>query len=422
MKKITLLVLLCNVLLLDAQQLNPAELISKTVDLNEINYGDENFEGYEQLKKEIHGVEIIMLGEQSHMDATTFKTKIKLIKYLHQELGFNLLVFESGIYDVYKAWEAIQQGMPVRDALGHSMSYLWSTTKDIVPLADYIEENKDANELKLLGFDSQFYTNFSKNYLVSDLSTYLAKVDGSILQTKEWLHLKQNLEYSFERKFKELKKNQPELDTLYLDKLCNNLLDQSPKPKNQFWIQTLKSLKTHFADLALGKDGRDRQMADNLFWIKTQYPDSKIICWGATSHFLYNSTQVRMSNPIIQLLAGSYLKNSPRMGNFVKEKYKDKVYTIGFTTFSGSFGLDKGRKIKPAKNGSLEFILSQSENDNLFLPLDGWNLKNHQARPLGNKYMKNNIADVMDAVIFNRYMRPTQMDRNFYYKIYPEYK
>ncbi len=419
MKAITLLLFICNVVILNAQHHQSQEILATTIDLHQVNNEDENFDGFEKIKKEIQGAEIVMLGEQSHMDGTTIKTKIKLIKYLHEELGFNLLVFEGGIYDMHKAWESIELGMPARDALGHSITYLWSTTQDIIPLAEYIDEQKNSNELKLLGFDSQFYTNFSKNYFISDLSEFLASVDKSILKSKEWLHLKQNLEYSFIREFKKMKKNQPESDTIYIDRLIEKLVELPKNTENQFWIQTLESLKVHVSDLSLGKDGRDRQMADNLIWIKEQNPESKIICWGATSHFLYNSTQVRMDNPIIQLVAGNYLKKSPRMGNFIKEKYEEKVYTIGFTTYGGQFGLNKGKKIKPAKKGSLEFILAQSDKDNLFLALEMWDFNDYKTRPLGNRYMKNDITQVMDAVIFNRHMSPTRMDVNFFYQIYP---
>jgi hypothetical protein len=36
--------------------------------------------------------------------------------------------------------------------------------------------------------------------------------------------------------------------------------------------------------------------------------------------------------------------------------------------------------------------------------------------------MKNNISNVMDAVIFNRNMELSLLDRNFFLKIYPENK
>ena len=405
-----------------AQTLEFESISKQIINLGEVTGNNENYSDYSALKELLKDVEIVMLGEQSHGEATAYETKFKLIKYLHKELGFDLLVFESGFYDAQKAWELIEEGMPVREAMGHSISFIWSTTKDLIPLAEYIEENKVDQPLKLLGFDSQFYTNCSKKYFLSDLSNYLEKTDGTILKTSEWKHLKENLNYSFKLEKKKLKKNQPELDTIYLNHLVQKLTQLPSDDQTDFWIQTLKSVKIHLSDFILGTDDRDKQMAENLIWIKEKYPNSKIICWGATSHFLYNSTEVRMKNPIIQLLAGNYLKKNPRMGNFVKERYGDKVFTIGFTAFQGHYGLDKRKKIKPAKKGTLEFLLSQSEHDNFLVPVNGGIFNNYISRPLGNKYITNDIGDVMDAVIFNRNMTPSRTDFNFFLIIYPENK
>jgi erythromycin esterase len=62
------------------------------------------------LKRIIGDSRIVMLGEISHGDGTTFLAKSRLIKLLHQQMNFDVLVFESGFYDMSKVWESIQQG------------------------------------------------------------------------------------------------------------------------------------------------------------------------------------------------------------------------------------------------------------------------------------------------------------------------
>src|SRR5690606_8022630 len=46
---------------------------------------------------------VIGLGEGTHSMGTIFTAKVKFIKFLHEQMGYHTIAFESGIYDVYKA-------------------------------------------------------------------------------------------------------------------------------------------------------------------------------------------------------------------------------------------------------------------------------------------------------------------------------
>ena len=393
------------------------------INLGEVENENDDFNNFPNLDSILKGVEIVMLGEQSHGEATVYDTKIKLIKYLHQELGFDLLIFESGFYDCNKAWQQIEEGENVRDAMGKSIFSLWSTTKDLKPLADYLEVTKNSDKpLQLYGFDNQLTGKYSAKYFLNDLSEYFNKNNSSILETDEWRHFSENITLLTNYKTKELKKNEPTKDLTFIQNLINEIAELESSNESQFWIQTLKSTYTYLSDVSLKTDLRDKQMAENLIWIKEKYPNSKIICWGATSHFLYNSEIVRMKSPFIQLLGGNYYKKQPMMGEFIKNKYKEKVYVIGFTAYQGEYGLFRKGKIKIPKEGTLEFLLGQSEHDNFLVPLNNLNLVGYKSRNLGNFYMENDIDDVMDAVIFNRYMKRPRLDRNIFLKIHPENK
>ena len=60
------------------------------------------------LKEVLKDKRIVLLGEQSHGDGATFEAKVRLIKFLHQELGFTILSFESGLYDNFKAFDRVR--------------------------------------------------------------------------------------------------------------------------------------------------------------------------------------------------------------------------------------------------------------------------------------------------------------------------
>lgn len=188
------------------------------INLGEVENENDDFNNFPNLDSILKGVEIVMLGEQSHGEATVYDTKIKLIKYLHQELGFDLLIFESGFYDCNKAWQQIEEGENVRDAMGKSIFSLWSTTKDLKPLADYLEVTKNSDKpLQLYGFDNQLTGKYSAKYFLNDLSEYFNKNNSSILETDEWRHFSENITLLTNYKTKELKKNEPTKDLTFIN-------------------------------------------------------------------------------------------------------------------------------------------------------------------------------------------------------------
>ncbi|MEM9990749.1 MAG: erythromycin esterase family protein [Bacteroidota bacterium] len=424
MKNITVLIsilLISNCVL--SQNTDYESIKSSVINLGQVDNNNEDFDEFSKLDSVFHNVEIVMLGEQSHGEATAYDTKVKLIKYLHQRLGFDLLVFESDFYACNKAWQIVEEGGNVRDAMGRSIFQIWSTTKDLIPLADYIEENHNSDTpLKLLGFDNQLTGKYSATHFINDLSAYLKTVKPSILDQTEWKHFSKSIELLTKYDFKGLKKNRPNNDLAFIQTIISELSKIRSDSESDFWLQTLRSIHSYLSDISQKTDFRDKQMAENLIWLKEKYPNSKIICWGATSHFLYNSEQVEMNSLAIQILGGNYYKKQPMMGEYIKEKFQEKVFTIGFTAYQGEYGLFRRGKIKVPKQGTLEFLLGQSEYDNFLLPLNHLNLDGYKSRPLGNYYMKNDIDEVMDAVIFNRNMRSPKLDRNFFLQIYPENK
>jgi erythromycin esterase len=76
--------------------------------INTINSDSTDFSDLTFLKDVLKDVKIVALGEQLHYDGATFEAKVRLIRYLHEELGYNVIAFESGLYDCTKANEAIK--------------------------------------------------------------------------------------------------------------------------------------------------------------------------------------------------------------------------------------------------------------------------------------------------------------------------
>ena len=74
-------------------------LKTNQVPLRTIDPTDVNFEDLKPLKKSIGNSRVVMLGEQTHGDGAAFDAKTRLIRFLHEQMGFNVLAFESGLYN-----------------------------------------------------------------------------------------------------------------------------------------------------------------------------------------------------------------------------------------------------------------------------------------------------------------------------------
>ena len=70
------------------------ELEKYTIPIKSISPHDTNFTDLEFLKKVLENKRIVCLGESTHDDASTFLAKTRLIKFLHEKLGYTILLWE----------------------------------------------------------------------------------------------------------------------------------------------------------------------------------------------------------------------------------------------------------------------------------------------------------------------------------------
>ena len=396
------------------------QIHARLVNLHQVTDNNENFAGYEGLKEAIGDAEIIMLGEQSHGEATTYQTKIKLIKYLHQEMGFDILAFESSLYECDRAWSMIEEGQNVKNTLAKSIFFIWSIVQEFSPLYDYIEKQLGSERpLRVAGFDHQIAGTIGQDYFVADLTSYIHTFKDASVYQYQLEELKTFLAFGGSKRMKGYNKKRATASIAFLQELQELIKSKPSDGQSSFWLLNIKNLELFISDTKLGTDTRDKQMANNLVWLKEKYPNKKIICWGATSHFLYNSSEIKMDKLLPQVLAANYYKKHSMMGDYIKEKYGDKVYTIGFTAYEGKTA---NKKLKPPPANSLEFLIGSADADNYFLPLEGLSLENYMSRPLGNLYMTTDIATVIDGVIFNRHMKQPYTDWDFFMELVPENK
>jgi len=384
-----------------------AWLKQHAIPMRSIDPNDEDFTDLEPLVKIFKDIRIVQLGEQSHGDGTTFHAKTRLIKFLHQKLGFDVLAFESGLYDCRKAWELLRGGMEPYEAFNHGVWGIWTYSEQVKPLIDYWGRvAKSDKPLELCGFDCQFSGFATHPLLVKDVNVLWDKLgaaapdDGqraiiskAMPQMAKWLKPSQE----------ERRQWHDALAALGKSLQAARPSDALPKDELVFWRQFVSSTSTLAAICGLGmKDEnfmwwklRDPQIARNLVWLSQgAYPHRRIIVWAHSGHL--------MRNPPL-----SWEDPGLRMGHEVWNVLGEKTYTVAFTSAEGNYARS-GRvfKLDPPLPGSLEDLFLRAGCTNAFVdfrhlgPDGGWLKQKLSSRAVNHVYNEADWTNCFDGIAF----------------------
>ncbi|MCA1292740.1 erythromycin esterase family protein [Paenibacillus sp. alder61] len=338
---------------------------------------------------------VVSLGENYHRVAEYSSVKTRLIKFLHEEMGFDVIAFESGMGDAAAVFETRDYLTP-EEMMGGSIHGAWHSSETL-ELFNYIkEQGKGDDPLYLAGYDNQF----TSYYLTQFIGGVIGKLDldkGKAFAQMEFQAIADW--YGVVNKYPMFSK-----DPVYRKEIRAVIDKYVPQYQetikyveehraeikavvpNQPHIDEiiLKALKDHVAFLESGlkdvKDGyssRDRLMTENLEWVmKTLYPGKKVILWAHNDHLAKNTSKMRVKDE-----SGKWIYSFTSMGELMHRKLKDKMYVIGLYMNRGSsVTLDSGKPftIKPATKGSLEHLIMQSGYANSFIDLSKHKVQNAQ--------------------------------------------
>ncbi len=351
------------------------------------------FEDYAALRPYLENKRLVLLGESDHYDYSSMHEKVKFIQYLHDSLGFEILAFESSIYEMNKVNQLIRGGAKVEDVIHDGLFSIWQHTPPIDSLINFLQQT----QMQLAGFDNQLCSGNAgiclefADALNVFLITNQIKVAPSLIDNISLLLQKvKSNDYNLTSDFK----SQFQQDLLLICEEVRGIQSKEAK----FIYQNLMSIngifqnyyfdrlfeKTEATFKSEDSNVRDSLMAANLMYLLNTFPDKKIIAWGATYHFSDEVNGLTIENE-------SMAKAKP-MGQFLKNQIGDNMLIVGFT--------DLGKVPEQQTNEILEFA-HLYHHQRAFLAFDSLNYTGKSSFLGGSNgnYPTGNWSNVLDIGI-----------------------
>lgn len=353
----------------------------------------------------------VLLGEASYGTHEFYKTRAQITTRLIEEKGFGAVAVEADWSDAYRVnryVRSIGDDPDPMSGLGDFLRFprwMWRNTDvaDFISVLKYYNEGKDTE--KQVGFYGlDFYNMYAS---IDKMIEYLDKVDSQEAQKARQYYSHFDLydllmgnaattmDFITEDYQRKMVAQLAELREESIKYVKNGGL--APK-EEQFFAKQHARLgniaqeyyRNMLSDRVSSWNQRDKNMADTLDALAgylSHFREPKIVVWGHNSHIGdARSTEVSRFGQI-------------NLGQLVRERFKDEVFLIGFTTHSGTvtaasfWGEAVQRKnISSSIAESFEHLFHRSEIPSFFLNLRDNNqlsfLENqHLERAIGMVYM-----------------------------------
>jgi erythromycin esterase-like protein len=360
------------------------------------------------------GKSVALLGESPvHGFGKTLEFKVELVRRLIDECHYNALFVESATYDYINIQKKLKSGQDVTDSMiSAAIGGLWAT-KEVQPLIPFLREKVKAGTLMLGGLDDQLERGtYAQHEMPSDLVQYLQGDERSRCLATLQKHML--WQYTDDAPYNPADKAKI---VGCLDEIESRISQpgDSKKPWAEEDRAMIDSLKRSFARDFTEDDftkssqemrwmnDRDRSMYLTFHWLLSRLPkNSKVIVWAATVHTAKDLSGVSGFNGRVPL------------GSYIRQDFKDRSFTLGFSAYSGSYAFvgQPVRQLSAAPGNSLEgreFANHDTDTDTGYLSFKQLRkVGSVDARPLGTNFNTARWNDVLDGLVVFREERAPQ--------------
>jgi erythromycin esterase len=301
---------------------------------------------------------IVVLGEASHEDGATFRAKCRLVRFLQERMGFDVLAWEAGFLDCERMNEALSADGPLQAAKESMMRNGWDASAECDDVFSYARASWGAGRpLIMTGFDGGRLPHGPEHVrtLVASLVERVPGLGGPGDAQAALALARRGYGYMSAEHAKlpdEVRARERGAIEALLARIehpsspCAERLDARERAaaaeslrtllvsERGAWLIGRGMLSGEGEDMLRHNKERDAEMARMLLWLaEERYRDRKLIVWCATSHMIRGLARVEPLEP------GWSYAGLEQMGDHVASAIGDEVYVIAFTAFGGEIGV-----------------------------------------------------------------------------------
>ncbi len=282
-------------------QKEPAPVVARTMGplggtaprvwtLDSIDPAADTFADLAPLTQAIGDARIVALGEQTHGAREEYLLKLRLLRYLYEKLGFEVLLLESGFYDVGRLAGRMSSGEPLDGMAPGNIFFMYSKSAEGRLLLQYLDQQRArGTPLQLAGIDSQHTGELSQHELLPRLRAHLQQHHAALALDTQWQPFAAPAQalVAMQRKAPDTAEQAAfyRQGAALRDALCRDASAQLES--DAWWCQVVASLESQAHSYwSNGQDyQRDNQMGANAIWLADhQFAGKKAVVWAHTVH------------------------------------------------------------------------------------------------------------------------------------------
>lgn len=267
----------------------------------------------------VAGRRVVMLGEPSHGDGRSIAVRTEILKVLHEQFGFDVLVIEADFYSLNRGWDAAVAADAVTRFAADNVYPFWSEAPAAQPLWAYLAAAaKGDDPIRVSGMDIRLKGRLARTSLAGELAL-IAGVQPDAAATAALEDLLAS----------DLRPASTEQQRQSLRAFLTNALGRAEDGSEG---HALVASVLSWAGMAWEDESRDAGMAANLEWLSEgPFAGRKIVVWAHSNHIIRDE----------DVWAGIVDQPYPRhVGNLFAAGREDQVATIATVAAGGEVSTD----------------------------------------------------------------------------------